>query len=71
MKQMTVREARRHRGLTQDELAAASGVDQTTISDLETGRNTNPSYNTIQSLARALKFQPSRLRFGQDETVTS
>lgn len=67
MKEYTVREARERAKMTQDDLAAASGLDQTTISDLETGRNTNPRLKTIKALARALKIRPVQLRFSEPE----
>jgi transcriptional regulator with XRE-family HTH domain len=71
MKALTLREARQRRKMTQDVLAAKSGIDQTTISDLETGRNTNPRYRTIEALAKALGIAPSRLRFSDPEPAGS
>jgi transcriptional regulator with XRE-family HTH domain len=71
MKALTLREARQRRKMTQDTLAAESGLDQTTISDLETGRNTNPRYRTIEALAKALGIAPSRLRFSAPEPERS
>ena len=67
---MTLAEARRRAGLTQDELAAKSRVDQTTISSLETGRKSSPKFITVLRLAKALHVDPSRLTFGQSEEVT-
>lgn len=67
MNATTLRDARKRAGLTQDELAAASGVDQTTISSLETYRHTNPTDETIKRLAKALEIAPSRLRFSVPE----
>lgn len=63
MKLLTLRQAREKRKLTQDELAARSGIDQTTISSLETGRHSNPTFDTIQRLAAALSIAPARLTF--------
>lgn len=63
MKNFTVRQARQLRGLTQDQLSKACGLDQTTISDLETGRNSNPTLKTVRRLAIALKLKPIQLRF--------
>lgn len=40
-----------------------SGVNQTTISDLESGRHTNPRYDTIVRLAKALRIPPAQLQF--------
>ena len=68
---MTLREARRHAGLTQDQLAARSGIDQSTISDLETGRNTDPRLSTLTRLAEALGITPSELRFPEPEPEAS
>lgn len=63
-KRLTLGEWRRRRGLTQDALAAQSGIDQTTISSLETARKSNPTFNTVMALARALDIEPAQLRFG-------
>ena len=61
---MTLSQARRKRGLTQDELSARSGIDQTTISSLETGRKGSPRFDTVIRLAKALDVSPEQLRFG-------
>lgn len=63
MKLTSLREARRKRGWTQDQLADASGVDQTTISRLETESNPNPTELTKERLANALGIAPPRLQF--------
>jgi transcriptional regulator with XRE-family HTH domain len=55
---MTLREARVRSGLTQESLAELVGVDQATISDLERGRNSNPSWATVAKIAAALKVDP-------------
>lgn len=60
---ITVAEARRRSGLTQDQLALKSGVDQTTISSLETGRKRHPKFDTVLRLAKALNVAPEQLRF--------
>jgi transcriptional regulator with XRE-family HTH domain len=52
---------RKRRKLTQDELAAASGVDQTTISFLERGARPNPLWSTVDALSHALKVRPHDL----------
>ncbi len=44
---------RRHRGLTQRQLSAKSGVQQSEISRIEGGR-ANPTMSTLSALARAL-----------------
>lgn len=64
MKPTTLKQARERRGLTQAELAEAAGVDQATVSRLEIGRVSNPSYDTVIKLAHVLQIDPQRLRFG-------
>lgn len=73
MKEFTVREARKRKDMTQDDLAKESGLDQTTISDLETGRNANPRLDTIRRLAKALGIRPVQLRFSppQPEAIST
>lgn len=52
---MTLKEARDIAGLTQQELANRSGLTQTTIYDLESGRNKKPSHETVVRVVRALQ----------------
>jgi len=70
---MTLREARRRRGLTQEQLAAASGVDQPVISRYERGCVADPSFSIVCRLANSLRIDPRALRFGEaaDEAVAS
>lgn len=56
-----LREARQNTRLTLRELARRSGVDQRTISDIELGRNQNPSYEKVVRLARALHMTADAL----------
>lgn len=51
---MNLRTARRLKDITQVELAKAAGVHQTTISDIERGRNRNPSLDLTRRIADAL-----------------
>jgi transcriptional regulator with XRE-family HTH domain len=67
MKPTTLREARDRRRWTQDELAARSGIDQTTISNIECGRTSRPSFETVMRLASALGIAPARLRFSEPD----
>jgi SOS-response transcriptional repressor LexA len=58
-----VREARKELGLTQIQLAAAAGLSQTTISDIERGRNDSSA--DIVSLARAIGVRAEWLADGR------
>lgn len=66
---MTLREARERRGWTQERLEAESGVDQTTISRIEAGVNTNPSNATVAKLELALRLKRGTLVFGQSGSM--
>lgn len=57
-KLLEVRAAKR---LTQEQLEQMSGVNQTTISAIETGKNRNPSWETVAKLAKALAVTPDEL----------
>jgi transcriptional regulator with XRE-family HTH domain len=63
-KPQTLKQAREARGLTQEQLEAASLVTQGTISLIETGSVKNPSWSTVRALAAALDVDPRELRFG-------
>jgi transcriptional regulator with XRE-family HTH domain len=67
---MTLSQARKRIGLTQDQLADRSGVDQTTISSLELGKK-SPRFDTVLKLARVLGLPPDQLRFGVTATPIS
>jgi transcriptional regulator with XRE-family HTH domain len=60
------------RVLTQEQLAAASGVPVVTISRLENSyQNRTPRQGTVQRLAAALDVSPAWLLYGEDlEDVT-
>lgn len=58
----TLRAARLRRGMTQDDLASKTGIDQTHISSIEIGRR-YPSDETVKRLAKALRITPSALQF--------
>lgn len=58
-----VRAARKAAGLTQKQLAAKSGLSQTTISDIERGRNETSA--DVVALARALKVLAEWLADGK------
>ena len=48
---MTLRQMRESRTLTQEQVAAETGLDQTTISQIENGRVRDPRYSTLVALA--------------------
>lgn len=52
--QFRVKELREKRKLTQEELAAKSGVSRALISSLESGERTTTTTSTIEKLADAL-----------------
>jgi transcriptional regulator with XRE-family HTH domain len=53
-RQSKLAQIRRWRGLTQEELAAATGVPLTTIYKLEAGKTWNPRVRHLRNLAFAL-----------------
>ena len=55
---MTLREARKRRRLTQDELAVKSGISQSAISTIERGYIQSPEWKTVAALCRALRVKP-------------
>lgn len=58
---MTLRTARRLKDITQEQLADLAGVDKTTISDIERGKNRNPSWETVARIAKALDVEPHEI----------
>jgi len=57
-----VRERRRELGITQEELEARSGISQTQISQIETGRTLRPEVETLERLAPPLALGIDELR---------
>jgi transcriptional regulator with XRE-family HTH domain len=55
-----VREARKRRGISQEELAFGAGMKRSYVSDLERGTR-NPSVKAIARLASALGVEPASL----------
>lgn len=66
----TLRAARLRRKMTQDDLAAKTGIDQTHISSIEIGRR-YPSEDTVKRLAKALRVTPSSLQFERPQPTTT
>jgi transcriptional regulator with XRE-family HTH domain len=56
-----LRAIRNEQGLTQEQLSEKSGVEQTTISGLETGRIKRPAWEIVAKLANALGVAPEKL----------
>lgn len=63
---MTLRRARTRLGWTQEQLATASGVQQSAISKLERGEVTDPQKSTADALEDALGLQRGTLVFGRE-----
>jgi len=57
---LSLRTARRLKGLTQDQLAELAGVAQETISAIER-RGTKPSWDNAWKIAKALGIEPQEL----------
>lgn len=66
VKHTTLREARRRRGLTQEQLEQASGVQQSVISRIERGDTFDPSWGTVTKLEDALGVRRGSLVFGDE-----
>jgi transcriptional regulator with XRE-family HTH domain len=58
---ITLKTARKIKGITQQELAALSGVPQQTISKLEKGRTRDLTWRTASRLAAALGVEPHEI----------
>jgi len=58
---LRLRELRDAHGLSQQALAAAAGVRQATVSDLESGKAQAVSFRVLEQLADALGVEPGEL----------
>jgi|SRR5699024_868128 len=63
-----IKKTRNEKGLSSRELARRAGVSQAYLSQLETGKNNNPTAETISKLAKALEVDYMELLF-QTELV--
>lgn len=70
MKRITLREARERAGMTQQQLADASGVPQSVISRIESGVTANPGISIVLRLARRLRLSADQLRFGPERVAS-
>ena len=57
-----LRQLRKDRSLSQQELAQAAGVSVRTLTDLECGKVSRPRFATLRSLADALGLDPAERR---------
>lgn len=71
VKRLTLKQARDKRGWTQEQLEAASGVDQQNISKIENGVIADPRNSTVEALEDALGVARGTLRFGASEAMAS
>lgn len=62
----SIEEARKNKGLTQNELAVRSGVSRTIISGLESGRIQNTTAGTLLKIASALGVNVEDIFFTND-----
>lgn len=54
VKMLNIRKYRKIKNMSQQELAKLAGIDQTYISKLENGTSNNPTFGTIEKIAKAL-----------------
>lgn len=66
---MNFRTLREQARLTQYRLAKLSGVEQTTISQIELGKVRDPRWSTISALATALNASPGTVAKAIAETA--
>ena len=66
---MNFRQLRERAGITQYRLAQVSGVEQTTISQLELGKVRDPRWSTLSALATALKTTPLTVAKAIEQTT--
>ena len=56
-----IKQHRKNRALTQEQLSVRAKVTYATLIKLESGANTNPTLKTIQKLSRALNIPITKL----------
>ena len=66
---MNFRKLREAAGISQYRLAKVSGVEQTTISQIELGKVRDPRWSTISALAEALHAAPGTVAKAITETA--
>lgn len=58
---MNLELARKIKGFTQTDLDEAAGLTRGTVSDIERGKNKNPSWETVAKIAKAIGVSPEDL----------
>jgi transcriptional regulator with XRE-family HTH domain len=66
---ITLRQARKKKRLTQQKLAAKSGVNQRAISKIEVGKVQDPHNRTVAALEDALGLKRGSLVFGDEASA--
>lgn len=66
---MNLKEIRESKRLDQIELDALAGLTRGTVNDIERGKNANPSWTIVASLAKALEVPPEQLFPVSDNTA--
>lgn len=66
---LCLKDKREEKRLTQEELAAKSGVTRQTICSIETDVNYNPTFNTLMKLSEALDCTIEELFFSSDRSI--
>lgn len=66
---MNFRQLRQQARITQYRLAQLSGVEQTTISQIELGKVRDPRWSTISALAAALNATPAVVAKAIEQTA--
>ena len=67
---MTLKDARRKAGMTQQQLAQRAGVSLSTVFFIEQGRlKRAPNYTTVQALAQALGMGVDQIEFTRKEAT--
>lgn len=64
MQRLTLRKARELKGWTQEQLEAASGIEQQVISKIERGGTDDPRNSTVEALETAMGLKRGTLVFG-------
>jgi transcriptional regulator with XRE-family HTH domain len=66
-----LKEILKERGMTVEALSRLSGVSYPTVSNLYQGRTSNPNYETLRAIARALEIPIEALEAEESEEENS